>query len=530
MSARLYLRQDVKAEPLLRAWYAVSLCVPPASGAMFVANSHVKIMKSYILSPEMHAAAARDPAMKGGPFMSYADNRVAEIRALLDRTLAQSRPVLELAEAIRVVDELLRKEAKGFSLEPLYPKIPDVLQGYVELAYDLTNQPSFRFVEHLLYRSRYYERASQAVGLSRVEGDHRPFVLSTPRLEDAQYMHLNIPFDDPRLDELFMLKESPRPFGEIKELLGVETVRSELFRSFLTEEPQQAAQDRNYAGNAVRVRYFGHACLLIESKNTRILTDPLVSYAYASAVPRFTFADLPDVIDYVLITHAHLDHVVIETLLQLRHRVRNVIVPRNGGGSLQDPSLKLLLLNLGFKSVIALDEFETVAVEGGHIMSLPFLGEHHDLGIRSRTAYRVCLESRTLCIAADCCNLEEKIFEGVYSECGPTDVLFVGMECDGAPLSWFYGPLLCRRLDREMDASRQGSASNCRRASAMTASLRCKRAYVYAMGLEPWLEFIMSIDWNKDSPRITESNRFIEDCRRQGLEAQLLSGQKTIML
>lgn len=313
----------------------------------------------------MHAAAARDPAMKGGPFMYYAGNRVAEVRALLDRTLAESRHIFELADAIKVVDELLRKEAKGFSLEPLYAKIPQALQGYVELAYDLANQPSFRFVEHLLYRSRYYERESQTIGLSRVEGDHRPFVLSTPRLEDAQYLHLNIPFDDPRLDELFMLKETPRTFGEIQELLDIEAARSDLFRSFLAEEPPQPAHDRNYAGEAVRIRYFGHVCLLIETGRTRILTDPLISYAYPTAVPRFTFADLPDVIDYVLITHAHLDHIVLETLLQLRHRVRSVIVPRSGGGSLHDPSLKLLLLNLGFKSVIALDEFETVPVEAG---------------------------------------------------------------------------------------------------------------------------------------------------------------------
>src|SRR5205085_7248853 len=116
-------------------------------------------------------------------------------------------------------------------------------------------------------------------------------------------------------------------------------------------------------------------------------TDPMISYKYESEIARLTFADLPDAIDYVLITHAHLDHVVLESLLQLRHKVRNVVVPRNGGGFLQDPSLRLLLSNVGFKNVIALDEFQSLEVAGGRITSLPFFGEHHDLNIRSRPSY-----------------------------------------------------------------------------------------------------------------------------------------------
>ena len=58
-----YLRANTKTEPLLRQWYAVSLAVPPISGAMFLANSQVQIMKSYVVSPEMHAATSQDPSM-----------------------------------------------------------------------------------------------------------------------------------------------------------------------------------------------------------------------------------------------------------------------------------------------------------------------------------------------------------------------------------------------------------------------------------------------------------------------------------
>ena len=56
---------------------------------------------------------------------------------------------------------LLRNKAKGYSLQPLYPEVPVNLRGYVELVYDLNNHPSFKLIEPLLYKSRYYEPASQ---------------------------------------------------------------------------------------------------------------------------------------------------------------------------------------------------------------------------------------------------------------------------------------------------------------------------------------------------------------------------------
>ena len=64
-----------------------------------------------------------------------------------------------------------------------------------------------------------------------------------------------------------------------------------------------------------------------------ILTDPIISYGYPTDLKRFTFDDLPESIDYVLLTHNHQDHILFESLLQLRHRIRNIVVPRDGGGN-----------------------------------------------------------------------------------------------------------------------------------------------------------------------------------------------------
>src|SRR5690349_19538604 len=160
------------------------------------------------------------------------------------------------------------------------------------------------------------------------------------------------------------------------------------------------------------MRYFGHACILIETKDVSILVDPLISYyGYESSVQHYSDLDLPDVIDYVLITHNHQDHILFETLLQIRHKVKCVVVPRNSGGSLQDPSLELMLKNVGFKHVVGLNQMEELSTSNGSITGLPFLGEHSDLNINTKLAYLVKAGVHSLLFAADSCNIEPTLYE-----------------------------------------------------------------------------------------------------------------------
>src|ERR1043166_9865551 len=102
----------------------------------------------------------------------------------MERTMKEQSHMLEFAEAVRTLNKMLLAEAQGFSLEPLYSKVPEVLRGYVELVYDLNNQVSVRMIEGLLYKSRYYNPGLQSVNLSTVEKDGRPFVFSTPSLKE----------------------------------------------------------------------------------------------------------------------------------------------------------------------------------------------------------------------------------------------------------------------------------------------------------------------------------------------------------
>jgi L-ascorbate metabolism protein UlaG (beta-lactamase superfamily) len=524
----LYLRPNIQVEPLFDQWYAWSHLISPATAARNLTERHLKIMDSYINAPQVHANAVKNPKLRGGPFVDYGGKRIDEIRALRDRTKRDRSNLIELSSAIGALEEMLRTQAKGFSLQPLYAKVPEILRGYVELAYDLNNNPSYRIIEPLLYKSRYYDRQAQSLMLSVISGDERPFVLSTPRLESSSQFHLRVPFDDAVVDYLFGLKSSARPWWEIKEMLMVADAEEELVRSFFTEDCPPPCLP--YDGPAVRWRYFGHACILVETPGVNLLFDPMLSYTYESGVSRHTYQDLPDSIDYVVITHNHQDHVLFETLLQIRHRVKHIVVPPNSGGLLQDPSMRLIFESIGCANVIELDDMRSIELEGGSITALPFFGEHSDLNIRTKAAYLVRLGGRSLMFAADSCNIEPMLYKHLHAEVGDVDALFLGMECDGAPLTWLYGPLLTRSIERSMDESRRLAGSNFDQAIDLVRCFGCRSVFVYAMGQEPWLGYIMSLQYTEQSRPIVESNRLVQECREHGIYAERLFGEKEILL
>ena len=522
----VYLKQNVLAEPLFNQWYAWPCLISPATAAMYIANAHVKIMQSFVAAPQVHVAALKNPAMRGGPFINYDATRTAEVKELMERTVKEQSHMLELAASIQTLNELLENEAQGYSLEPLYQRVPENLRGYVELVYDLNNKASIRFIEGLLYQSSFYNPGSQTMALSLVTHDDRPFVLSTPNLGGNGHLYLHLPFNALELDELFKMKVAPRPIGYIQDVLQVR--EAEKLSSLFTSEPPTPASC--YTRDIPRIRYFGHACLLFEAKGISILTDPVISYKYDDGIQRYTFEHLPETIDYVLITHNHQDHCMFETLLQLRHKTKHVIVPKNNGGALADPSLKLVLRHIGFTHVTEIDEMETIEVEGGSVTGLPFLGEHADLNIRTKLAYLIELQGRKVLCAADSNDIEPRLYEHVREQTGNVDVVFLGMECDGGPLSWLYGPLLTKPLARKQDQSRRLDGSNFEKANDLVRRLGAKQVYVYAMGQEPWLTYLTSLQYTEQSRPIVDSNKLVAECRKNGLIGERLFGQKEIML
>ncbi|WP_437669927.1 MBL fold metallo-hydrolase [Sorangium sp. So ce131] len=518
-----YLRSSLVVQPLFQRWYAWSHLVSPATACMNVKGRHLKIMESFIKAPMIHAMACRDPKMLGGPFMDIDVKQVGRIRELYEQTRVEAARMLEFAAAVESLNTLITHEAKGHSIEPLYNRVPALLKGYVELTYDLNHQPGYRLVEPLLYHSELYRPDLQSVALSIVDSDDRPFVLSTPVLDGATSVHLPIPFADPRLDQLFKMKREPHPLSRIRDLLEIPHEKIALFETFFTDRPMPGRE--RYHGAGARVRYFGHACMLIETRGVSILIDPVVSYDYRAEVERFTDADLPETIDYVLITHNHQDHVLIESLLKLRHKIGTIVVPASKRTTLQDPSLKLMLRQIGFTSILELDELDALQAGDVEILGIPFLGEHCDLEIQTKLAYLVRTADRSLLFAADACNISPELYGHVQRICGDIDVLFLGMECDGAPLSWIYGALYTEEIPRALDASRRLRGCNFERARRLVETFHFKEAYVYAMGMEPWLKYIMAYSYTPESDPIVASDKLIAWCQKQKIDARRLYGK-----
>jgi hypothetical protein len=189
-----------------------------------------------------------------------------------------------------------------------------------------------------------------------------------------------------------------------------------------------------------------------------------------------------------------------------------------------------VLQNIGFARVREIDELESIPVEGGTITGLPFLGEHADLNIRTKIAYLVTLKDRSVLCAADSNNIEPRLYEKIHSLFGDVNVMFLGMECDGGPLSWLYGPLMTKPIARKQDQSRRLDGSNYEKAIDIVERLNPNQVFVYAMGQEPWLTYLTSIQYTEQSRPIVDSNKLVADCRNRGLESERLFGQKEIHL
>lgn len=525
---KMYLKPNVVFEPLISNWYAWSHMLSPATAALNFTGRYIPIIDSYLSDPQAHADAVRDPKMLGGPFMDLDGEKVEEVLQLKKDILKYNNLSINFSDAIKALDRLLSYEAKGYGLEGFYKKIPEILKGYVELYYDRNNNADFRFIEPLLYKSKYYNKETQSIALWITENDQRPFCLSTPRFKDPKTIFLPMSFDDSRIDKLAEMKKVPQPLSYIKSLFNILETDESLFDSFFTEE--KPSEYKKYIGDKIRMRYFGHACILIETKDISILIDPLISYyGYVSEVDHFSYEDIPDKINYVLITHNHQDHILLETLLQLRNKIETIIIPDSGGGNLEDPSLKLMFNNIGFKNVITLKEMETVNFSDATVTGIPFTGEHSDLNILSKSCYLLEISHFKLLFMADSRIIDPVLYQHIQKEIGTVDVMFCGMECDGAPLSWLYGPLMTKKISRDQDGSRRLAGSNFEEVFPLINIFHPKEVYVYAMGQEPWLEYISSIRYTDESNPIIQSNKLIEKCKQLGLTTERLYGEKEIL-
>ncbi len=85
-----------------------------------------------------------------------------------------------------------------------------------------------------------------------------------------------------------------------------------------------------------KATWLGHSSILLRLSNKTLLIDPVLSN-YASPIPAtnksfkfsepFTISDLPEIIDILLISHDHYDHLDMPTIKKINQSVKKYLVP-----------------------------------------------------------------------------------------------------------------------------------------------------------------------------------------------------------
>jgi L-ascorbate metabolism protein UlaG (beta-lactamase superfamily) len=122
------------------------------------------------------------------------------------------------------------------------------------------------------------------------------------------------------------------------------------------------------------VTYVGHATLLVELGDTRVLTDPVLRRGIGHIRRRARLPELESLLplDAIAVSHAHHDHLDVPTLRRLTRHCRLVIGPRGSASTLR---------RAGASEVVEVDEGERVTVGGVMVEAVPALheGRRHPL-------------------------------------------------------------------------------------------------------------------------------------------------------
>lgn len=529
--AKFYLREDVYFEPLWCQWYAWPYLLPPVTGARHMVNTHRRIMKSFIKNYKLHIMAVKQPGMAGAEFLDCTEEQVDDIKNLVDKIDNEYSDMVALSDAIRELDDLCRNHTTGETTDALYAQVPEPLQGYVEFFMDMEHNASYRLLESLLYKSQYYKPELQSVSFGLLDKvGERPFVLSTPRLPDENHIQFKVDYADPLLDQIFAARTKPITQAQIEEMFaGRETFGGVHYTELFTENAPKHLYEPVKQG--VRLEYIGHAGFMIDTPDLTVLIDPVIaSRGEQNADEVISFTQLPDKIDYICITHSHQDHANLESLLQLRHKTDTILVPKNNGGQLADPSLKMLLKQFHF-NVIEMDDMDEVFVPDGKIVSIPFLGEHGDLNVRSKTAWYLELFGKKLFFGADSSNLDPNMYRHIGNIIGKVDIMAIGMECVGAPYTWLYGALHTKMVSKKIKESRRLNGSDSTQAYHIAEIFKPDQIFLYALGLEPWYKYFMGLDYDENSVQLIETDKMINECKEKlDTPTERLYGKKRVDL
>ncbi|MGH1557240.1 hypothetical protein ACRAWD_04305 [Caulobacter segnis] len=111
------LARQVKIEPLVDRWYAWTHLLSPVQQALNLAFRYLPIARSFVANPAVHIAAAEDPEMFGGPFLSLPLSAVDDVRRYIAATETDRGEALAFAHALRDFETRMKASASGYSLD-----------------------------------------------------------------------------------------------------------------------------------------------------------------------------------------------------------------------------------------------------------------------------------------------------------------------------------------------------------------------------------------------------------------------------
>jgi L-ascorbate metabolism protein UlaG (beta-lactamase superfamily) len=111
-----------------------------------------------------------------------------------------------------------------------------------------------------------------------------------------------------------------------------------------------------------RLRWLGHATVLLDVGGARLLTDPVLGARLAHLRRHGPAPDPPRRVDAVLVSHVHHDHLDRRSLRRVASPQTSVVVPRGAAA---------LVADLGFGAVQEVEAGETVVVGGTEVRAVP---------------------------------------------------------------------------------------------------------------------------------------------------------------
>lgn len=130
----------------------------------------------------------------------------------------------------------------------------------------------------------------------------------------------------------------------------------------------------------MKITMIGHATLLIETKDIRVLTDPVLQDPHQEGMleifPRRTLTQIPE-FDLLYLSHRHQDHFDLDTLAQLPRDIQ-VLLP-------DDPLLMDAFQRLGYQHISKVHDFLNFKIEGTEFLITPSRVDFPEHGLVVRT-------------------------------------------------------------------------------------------------------------------------------------------------